>query len=127
MLTLTNNKILVVDDEELIREVASMIIEEEGGAVLVAKNGREAVEIFKANQADINCVLMDFSMPEMNGYEAYLAMTQLEPQVKVVIVSGLKVVPEVEKLRREGKIAFLSKPFQPTELVAAIKSRIDKA
>jgi two-component system cell cycle sensor histidine kinase/response regulator CckA len=124
MSSLQNLTILVVDDEELIREVASMMIEEEGGTALIAKDGIEAIEVFKRNFAKISCVLMDFSMPEMNGYDAYLAMSKIDPKVQVVLVSGLKVVPEVDKLRQSGKIAFINKPFKQADVVTAIRSRL---
>ena len=117
-----NPTILVVDDEELIREVASMMIEEEGGAVLLAKNGKEAVDVYREHQSKIKCVFMDFSMPEMNGYEAYLEIMQINPKVGIVMASGLKIISEVEKLKNGGKIQFLSKPFQQSDVIRAINA-----
>src|SRR5262249_44398454 len=117
--------ILVVDDEELIREVASMMVEEEGGKVIVASNGKQALELFQQHKDAIDCVFSDFSMPAMNGYEMYVELDKLKSGVPFVLVSGLKTVPEVEELRRAGRIEFLSKPFHQVELVKAINRARD--
>lgn len=115
-----NPTVLVVDDEELIREVASMMIEEEGGTVFGAADGIQALALLKEKQGTIDCVFCDFSMPHMNGYEVFVESNKLRPNLPFVIVSGLKIVPEVEDLRRKGRIEFVSKPFHQVELVKAI-------
>ena len=115
-----NPTVLIVDDEELIREVASMMIEDECGTVLVAKSGTEALQVFSANKDKITTVFLDFSMPGMNGYEVYLELMKLNDKLAVVMVSGLKIISEIDKLRREGKIQFLSKPFHQVDLVKAL-------
>lgn len=118
--------ILVVDDEELMREVTQIIIEENGGKVRLAQDGVQAVEVFKANAAIIDLVFLDFSMPKMNGYEAYLKIKELKPDVGVVFASGLKLIPEVETLVAARKVEFLSKPFHETELLNAFRRLQDK-
>jgi DNA-binding response OmpR family regulator len=67
---------------------------------------------------------MDFSMPEMNGYEAYLEIRKLSDSVEFVMVSGLQVTPEVGELCDSGEVAFLSKPFHEEELIAVINERL---
>ncbi len=116
-----NPTILVVDDEELIREVASIMIEENGGKALTAVDGQDGVRVFEANKDVIDAVFMDFSMPNMNGYEAYQEIKKIKPSVKVIFVSGLKLTPEVEELVRKGETRFLSKPFHEIELIKAIR------
>lgn len=112
--------VLVIDDEELMLEVASMMIEEEGSAVKSAANGKDGVSILEKDPTAIDCVFSDFSMPEMNGFEVYQAVQKIKPGIPFVMVSGLKIVPEVEALLREGKIQFVSKPFHKSELFKAI-------
>ena len=112
--------VLVIDDEELMLEVASMMIEEEGSAVKSAANGKDGVSILAKDPNSIDCVFSDFSMPEMNGFEVYQAVQKIKPGIPFVMVSGLKIVPEVESLVREGKIQFVSKPFHKSELFKAI-------
>ena len=115
-----NPTILLVDDEELLREVATMMIEEEGGNVILANDGQEGVDIFTQNKDSIDCVVLDFSMPRLNGYQAYLAINKLPPKTPILMVSGLSVTPEVAELRKQGKIEFLSKPFLQKDLIALI-------
>jgi DNA-binding NtrC family response regulator len=112
--------VLVIDDEALMLEVASMMIEEEGSAVKSAATGKDGLSILSTEPNSIDCVFSDFSMPEMNGFEVYQAVQKIKPGVPFVMVSGLKLVPEVEALVREGKIQFVSKPFRKAELFRAI-------
>ena len=121
-----NPTVLIVDDEELMREVTSIMIEENGGKVLTAVDGIDAVEVFAENRDKIDLVFMDVSMPRMNGYEAFLEIQKLDPSVAVLIVSGLRMTPEVEALHKSGQIDFLSKPFHEIELIKALKKVQEK-
>ncbi len=116
-----NPTVLVVDDEELMREVSSIMIQENGGKVIAAVDGLDAVERYAENKDKIDFVFMDFSMPRMNGYEACMEIRKINPAAKIVIVSGLKMLPEIEKMFRAGEIEFLSKPFHEVELLKAFK------
>lgn len=115
-----NPTVLVVDDEELMREVATIMIEESGGKVIPAVDGQDAVSVFEKNKDVIDFVFMDFSMPNLNGYEAYLEITKIRSDVGFVFVSGLKITKELEALRAAGRIEFLSKPFHESTLLAAL-------
>lgn len=121
-----NPTILVVDDEELMREVVSIMIEENGGSVIEAVHGLDAVQKFRENPEGIDCVFMDFSMPEMNGYEAYLEIRRMSNAVEFVMVSGLQVTPEINELCKADSVTFLSKPFHEEDLIAAINERIER-
>ncbi|RMD86341.1 MAG: response regulator [Candidatus Dadabacteria bacterium] len=112
--------VLVVDDEELMRDVLQIVVEENGGKVILAADGEEAVEIFSKRHGEIDCVFLDFSMPRMNGYDVYLKFQEINPSVGIIFSSGLKVPPEVEKLVSEGKVLFLKKPFPENDLIKAV-------
>lgn len=116
-----NPTFLVVDDEELMREVATIMIEENGGKVLTAVDGIDAVEVFAENQGKLAGIFMDISMPRMNGYEALLEIRKLNPSIPVLVVSGLEMTPEIKAMAKEGRIDFLSKPFHEVELIKALK------
>jgi CheY-like chemotaxis protein len=118
--------VLVVDDEELMREVVAIMIEENGGTVIEAMNGLDAVEKFKDQANSVDCVFMDFSMPEMNGYEAYCEIRKVSGSVPFVMVSGLQVTPEIGKLKEQNEVAFLSKPFHEEELLAVLNERLSQ-
>lgn len=112
--------VLVVDDEELMREVTQLILEENGCKTIVARDGLEAVELFKEHKNEIRLVFMDFSMPRMNGYEAFMKIREMNPKVGVVFASGLKMTKELEELNRKHEIVFISKPFHEVELIKAM-------
>jgi CheY-like chemotaxis protein len=113
--------ILIVDDEELMREVTSIMIEENGGKVLTATDGLDAVEVFAENKDKIDGIFLDISVPRMNGYEAFLELRKIEPNIAVLIVSGLQMTPEIEALQTSGQADYLSKPFHEVELIKALK------
>jgi CheY-like chemotaxis protein len=116
--------VLIVDDEELLRDVTSIMIEDHGGKALTAEDGQKGVEIFSANPEKIDLVLVDFSMPNMNGFEALQKMRQIRPSVKAIMVSGLSITPEVAALQASKEVFFMSKPFREAELVNAINTML---
>ena len=117
--------ILLVDDEDLLREVMALMIEEGGGTVIHARDGIEALKLFRDRRSEINCVLLDFSMPGRNGFETYKDILLEDPAAKVVMVSGLRVIPEVQTLVLTKKIGFLAKPFHEVDLIRAINEILE--
>jgi len=117
--SLEGQSVLVVDDEEIVRDVACMIIEENGGATLQAASGADAIEIVQNTQG-ISCVIIDYSMPVMNGFQTFMAIDGILPQVPVVMISGLVMVPEVAAFEEKRRLLFLPKPFGEKSLVEAI-------
>ena len=113
--------LLIVDDEELVLQVTAMMLEDLGSQIKLAKSGIEAIECLKQNPGKISLALIDFSMPELNGYETFLALRQIQPDLPVVMASGLGCIPEVEELRRKGEIEFLPKPYSEEQLVRIIE------
>lgn len=110
----------MVDDEVLMREVAAMMIEEDGGTAIQAASAEEALKILTESPDSIDCIFSDFSMPEMNGYDLYLKVQEIRSGIPFVMISGLKMVPEVRGLLESGKIQFVSKPFHQKQLCSAI-------
>lgn len=114
-----NPLILFVDDESLMREVASIMIEDFGGRVLLASDGNQALEIFAEKFNEIDFIYTDFSMPHLTGYEMLCEIWKIRPDVPAVIISGLDITPEVAELREAGKVGYLRKPFKETEILEA--------
>lgn len=111
-------RILVADDEPMVREVIQMYLAEDNHTVEVAVNGREALEKFKA--ADYDIVLTDRSMPELNGDELALAVKQLKPGIPVVLLTGFGELMNAEGERPEGVDIIVSKPFNLDTLRSAL-------
>jgi CheY-like chemotaxis protein len=109
-------RILFVDDEELIRSSGKFILEELGYEVILAENGRDAVEIFQKRQKEIDLVILDMIMPEMNGTESFYKMREIDPNCKVIISSGFVKNESLDDLHQDGLVGFVNKPFRIAEL-----------
>jgi two-component system, cell cycle sensor histidine kinase and response regulator CckA len=117
--------VMVVDDEELLRSVAQRILERMGFTVVAFENGRVALDYYRDNSASVDLVILDIIMPEMDGNETYLAMREIDPNVRVIISSGYSLDGDVQILVRKGARAFVQKPYRGDELRDAINSVLD--
>ena len=113
--------ILVVDDEEIIRVTAKSMLEKFGYKVLLAEDGKDAVELFQKQYTEIDLVLMDVIMPEMNGREAFYKMREIDPICKVFISSGFTKDEDISKLKDNGLCGFVRKPYRMSELSKLLK------
>ena len=109
-------KILVIDDEELIRIVAETILKDLGYEVILAENGRQGFEIFQEEYKSIDLVILDMIMPEMNGRECFEKMKEVDPKVKVLLSSGFSKDDDVRELILAGLSGFVKKPFRASEI-----------
>jgi CheY-like chemotaxis protein len=111
-------RILVADDEPMIREVIQMYLSEDNHVVESAVNGREALEKFM--ESDYDVVLTDRSMPELNGDELAVAVKKHRPNVPVILLTGFGEVMKAEGERPAGVDAIIAKPFTLEVLRAAL-------
>jgi CheY-like chemotaxis protein len=112
--------VLVVDDEELVRRSCQALVRALGLPVLTAAGGREALELVRARPGVVRTVLLDLTMPEMDGLATLEALHALDPTLRVVLASGFDAE---EMLRRAGSASvagFLQKPFTAAELGAVL-------
>jgi PAS domain S-box-containing protein len=125
--TLPVNKklILVVDDEATIRTVTQATLEAHQCTVLIASDGREAIEQYAQHDGDIDLVILDMMMPSMDGQTTIRALKKIDPGVKIIAVSGL--VSNKEIALEAGAKAFLQKPYTNQELVDLIDELIKNA
>jgi len=119
--TKSSGTVLLVDDEEVIREVGEKILRVLGYEVLVAKGGLEAIELFKQYHDSIDLVLLDIIMPEMGGGQVYDRLKEISPEVKVLLLSGYSIEGEASKMMARGCNGFLQKPFDLTQLSQSIQ------
>ncbi len=110
-----DDTILVVDDEQIVRDLAREQLELMGYNVHLARDGIEAIEMYKRN-ANIDLVLMDMIMPRMAGKETFVELKKINPEVRVVLLSGYSQNGKAEEILKEGAITFLQKPFSQIEL-----------
>ncbi len=115
-------RILIVDDEPLVRDVAKTVLERTGFQVVSAEGGEEALEIYRREGRDIDLVLLDYIMPRMNGVQVLKELQQLDPDVCVLFSSGYHTDHEVDQLLAAGGKGFVAKPYKPQDLVQSIRS-----
>lgn len=119
--------ILVVDDEELMREVSSSILESQGFEVLTAAAGAEAVDLFKQHHDTVRLVLLDRTMPGMDGDVVLERIRQIDSATAVVLMSGYKERDALRGLDPGSLDGFLPKPFRPTDLLRELRRVLDTA
>ncbi len=108
--------ILVIDDEEVVRQTACTILEECGYEVLTACDGVEGVAAFREQHARIAAVLLDMAMPKMSGRECYAEIKRIDPTARVILASGFRHDQRVTELMKQGIDGFLQKPYSMIEL-----------
>jgi len=108
---LGSGTILVVDDEEAVRVIVKDALEYSGFNVLLAEDGLQALRIYKDNFKKIELVLLDLTMPKLNGVETYKRLVTINPDVKVILSSGFNEQDSIERLSNDKKIAYLQKPY----------------
>ena len=119
--------ILVVDDEALVLEVTQEILESRGFAVLTASGGSEALELFARHRADVVAVVLDMTMPEMDGEEVFRRLRQIDPRAPVVMMSGYSRKKVPRRILDSGLGGFLHKPFRPQDLIDKLREMLEAA
>ena len=118
--------ILIVDDHESIWDFLIEALQTLGYSVILAENGLVAVEIYRENPSEIDLVLLDMIMPELNGYEAFKQIREIDPGAKILLSSGFVGGAEVQELLDNGAEGFLPKPHRIPTVAAEIRRILDK-
>ena len=111
--------ILLVDDEEAVRSIGSEMLNALGFRVITANDGLQALEVFK-NQNDIACVILDLTMPHMDGEQCFRELRRLDREVKVIISSGYNEYEVTQKFAGKGLAGFIQKPYKLSALKEAL-------
>ena len=117
--------ILVVDDEESILTAVCHILQENNYGVLLARNGREATILFRANENRVRLVLTDIMMPVMGGVELSRVLREIRPGIEIIATTGLHQELDTAELVAMGVTEMLLKPYEPPDLLAAVRRRLE--
>ncbi|MDQ7004488.1 MAG: sigma-54 dependent transcriptional regulator [Ghiorsea sp.] len=117
-------QILIVDDEQPIRESLSGLFEDEGYLVSHSASGEEAVARFRKNPAD--CVFLDIWMPGIDGLETMARLKQINPDVPIIMMSGHATIDTAVKATKQGAFDFIEKPFSLDKLLITLRNAVEK-
>ena len=113
--------VLLVDDEETVRGIGKEMLQEFGFTTITANDGREAVEIFKTTPG-ISFVILDLTMPHMDGEQCFRELRQFKPDVKVIMSSGFSEHEVTQNFMGKGLAGFIQKPYKLSALKEAIQN-----
>ena len=108
--------ILIVDDEEILRVIMRRLIEDLGYSVLEASTVREAVDCYSKEKEKIDGVLLDLFLPDQEGFEAIDALKKINPDVRIMVMTGFGMEKNMKKMREEGINHFITKPIGKQEM-----------
>ena len=118
-------KILLVDDEESIRNFARQALQSFGYQVLTAANGEEALKTYAGLSKEIKMVVLDIGMPGMGGHKCLQELIKLDPAVKVLLASGYSINGQVKQSLEIGAAGFVGKPYQLNDLLIRVRKILD--
>ncbi|MDY6933694.1 MAG: response regulator [Spirochaetota bacterium] len=117
-------RILVVDDEAVIREGCVKILSKEGWSVEAVENGMDGIELIKSKEFDI--LLLDLMMPGMNGLEVIHEVNRIAQHIDIIVITGYATVETAVEAMKEGAYDYISKPFTPDQLRVVIRRTLEK-
>ncbi len=117
--------LLVVDDEEEVRIIAEALLRSLGFGVILAADGQEALEVYRKAGGTISAVLMDLTMPHMDGVETFRELRRLDPDCRVVLTSGYNEQEAIHDFLGKGLAGFVQKPFQRDDLMRALRKAVE--
>jgi CheY-like chemotaxis protein len=117
--------ILIVDDEDFVTLLAQRVLTDEGYRVVTARDGFQALDIYKKLQKEIQLVILDFTMPIMDGSEVFSELRMINPQVPVVLSSGFTEQDKLKWMLAKGLRGFIPKPYTQQKLLLQVRSTLD--
>ena len=114
----------MADDEPAVLAVARRVLEKSGFQVMLAADGRAALEVFEKHRHEIHAVLLDMTMPGPSSDEVFRELRRLQPDVRVVLTSGYNEQEATARFVGKGLAGFIQKPWRPADLTAALQAAI---
>lgn len=121
-----NETILLVDDEQLLRDIGKDMLEQFGYTVIVAQDGESALELYREKEKDISLIILDLIMPGMGGKRCLEKLLTMNPGIKVVIASGYSINGHGKDALEAGARAFVSKPYELKQMLRVVRKVLDE-
>ncbi len=122
----SGGRLMLVDDEELIRKMGKRVFEELGYSVILCANGKEAVERYTEQWKEIDLVLLDMVMPEMDGGETFVALRKINAGIQALLFSGYSMDGTARLMNEAGVVGFFQKPYDIMEVANKIAEILDR-
>lgn len=122
-----SERILIVDDEDAIRNLAKRVLEQHGYSVLLASDGQEGLDTYFRESGQIDLIVLDLSMPRMSGREVLERLREQAPDVKVIISTGYAEGTQAEILQNLNISAYVYKPYRPLEITRLVRRVLDSS
>ncbi len=119
-------KILVVDDDQTIRDGCSRILSKSGWTVIAAENGQKGLDEIRSLRGEIDVVLLDLMMPGLSGMEVLEQSLQTDPDLLVIVITGYATVESAVEAMKKGAYDFIAKPFAPDQLRIVVKRALER-
>ena len=117
--------VMMVDDEEFVTMIAQRVLTDEGYRVITAKDGFQALDIYRKLKDQIALIILDFTMPVMDGADVFAELQQINPKVPVVLSSGFAEQDSLRSMLSKGLRGFIPKPYTQQKLLTQIRSTLD--
>jgi DNA-binding NtrC family response regulator len=118
--------VLVVEDDDSLRDLLKTMLEAHDFKVLTATDGLDAVEVFAKNKESIGVVLSDLGLPYLGGWDAFLSMKKINPELKGILASGYFHPGVKEEIIKSGAENFIQKPYNTPEIVAMLHRMLEE-
>ena len=116
--------ILLVDDEENILDIGKEMLERHGYVTITARNGEEAIDLYKRDGSRIDLVILDIGMPGMGGQKCLRELMGIDPEVKIIIASGYSVSKTAKEILEAGTVNYIDKPYRSTDMMKMIRETL---
>ncbi|RPI02231.1 MAG: PAS domain S-box protein, partial [Ignavibacteriae bacterium] len=117
--------ILFVEDEDMLVQMVTVLLESKGYTVMVARDGLEAVNVYLAHQHEISLVLTDMGLPVLTGTDEFKKLKEINPNIKVIFASGYIEPDTKSELFKDGARGFIQKPYEPNDILRIIRHTLD--
>ena len=121
----TRELVMIVDDEDFISMLAQRVLCDEGYRVITARDGFQAIEMYRKLRDQIALIILDFTMPVMDGADVFAELLEINPEVPVVLSSGFAEQSRLQSMLARGLRGFIPKPYTHQKLLSQVRSTLD--
>lgn len=121
----TRELVMIVDDEEFVCMLAQRVLADEGYRVITARDGFQAIDMYRKLRDQIALIILDFTMPVMDGSDVFAELQMINPKVPVVLSSGFAEQTRLQKMLASGLRGFIPKPYTQQKLLVQIRTILD--